>query len=119
MNPETTRRYNLCNDNFEMEIEVDHALMTDEKLHEINNFWSGERYRISSAGSVLNAVLQLVFNQSADFVFRCLANEPKDLICEFNHKEGFPPMDGSYGILIVQCDREVVWDTPFISEVEK
>ena len=31
--------------------------MTEEKLHQINNFWSDSEYRLNKHGSVLNAVL--------------------------------------------------------------
>ena len=40
-----------------IEIEIDHDLMTEEKLHQINNFWSDSEYRLNKHGSVLNAVL--------------------------------------------------------------
>lgn len=40
-----------------IEIEIDHDVMTEEKLHQINNFWSDSEYRLNKHGSVLNAVL--------------------------------------------------------------
>ncbi|CTT58870.1 putative single-stranded DNA binding protein of prophage [Escherichia coli] len=40
-----------------IEIEIDHDFMTEEKLHQINNFWSDSEYRLNKHGSVLNAVL--------------------------------------------------------------
>jgi hypothetical protein len=32
----------------ELTAEIDHDVMTDEKLHEINNFWSNADYRLSA-----------------------------------------------------------------------
>lgn len=40
-----------------IEIEIDHDVMTEEKLYQINNFWSDSEYRLNKHGSVLNAVL--------------------------------------------------------------
>lgn len=44
----------------ELTVEIDHDVMTDEKLHEINNFWSNADYRLERQGSVLNAVLVML-----------------------------------------------------------
>ncbi|EFC0095550.1 DUF2528 family protein [Escherichia coli] len=30
-----------------IEIEIDHDVMTEEKLHQINNFWSDSEYRLN------------------------------------------------------------------------
>ncbi len=37
-----------------IEIEIDHDVMTEEKLHQINNFWSDSEYRLNKHGSLLN-----------------------------------------------------------------
>lgn len=33
-----------------IEIEIDHDVMTEEKLHQINNFWSDSEYRLNKHG---------------------------------------------------------------------
>ncbi len=35
-----------------IEIEIDHDVMTEEKLHQINNFWSDSEYRLNKHDSV-------------------------------------------------------------------
>ena len=55
-----------------IEIEIDHDVMTEEKLHQINNFWSDSEYRLNKHGSVLNAVLIMLAQCSAYSNFKRL-----------------------------------------------
>lgn len=87
-------------DGYEVTVEIDHDIMTDEQLHEINNFWSGAKGRLYR-DSVLNAVLKM-------FLVRwmqesCEAFDPE---ARFNsgEVEGWPPLDGRYGIKLVNYD---------------
>ncbi|WP_129954211.1 DUF2528 family protein [Escherichia coli] len=73
-----------------IEIEIDHDVMTEEKLHQINNFWSD-----LAISSDLNAY---------------------GVVCEFdwndgNGQEGWPPMDGSEGIRITDIDTSGIFDS--------
>lgn len=129
MSPETTKRYCLTGDNFEMTVEIDHAVMTDEKLHEINRFWTSAEHRLWIADDVvLNAVLELLFCR----VQRLIVEDPFGLnlngvLHAFawkdnqgsrkNGEEGWPEMDGSYGIRIVSVTEIDLDDEPVISEV--
>ncbi len=96
---------------FEVVVEIDSSVMTEEKLHEINNFWSGAEDRLDDAdGIVVNAVLKMlsaeVFRLSIDHM---LVEECFDWKCRYTGKqrngiEGWPEMDGSFGIKIVSYD---------------
>ena len=87
-----------------IEIEIDHDVMTEEKLHQINNFWSDSEYRLNKHGSVLNAVL-IMLAQHALLIAISSDLNAYGVVCEFdwndgNGQEGWPPMDGSEGIRI-------------------
>jgi hypothetical protein len=89
-------------------VEVDHDILTDEKLAEINNFWSGAEYRISKQGSVLNAVLVMLAQHA---LLLQVSNDwnTRGVVSEFsweegNGQEGWPPMDGSEGIKITHSE---------------
>lgn len=129
MNPNTTKRYHLGGENFEISVEIDHAILTEDKLLEINRFWTGAEERIAESDSVLNAVLKMLFNH-----VQFMAAESNfgvsvaSLIRDFawkdrqgnrkNGQEGWPDMDGSYGIRIVDCWSELFLDdNPRITEV--
>lgn len=129
MNPTTTKRYHLGGENFEMSVEIDHAMLTEDKLLEINRFWTGAEDRLAESGSAVNAVLKLLFlnvQQMAgesrfgvsvssviqEFASKDARGNPKD------GQEGWPEMDGSYGIRIVDCWNELFLDDdPRITEV--
>jgi len=100
------KKYKVTYDFFDLEVEIDHEVMTDEKLHEINNFWDDADYRKSKNNSDITAtVLKLL----AAEVFRQSVTSwlPID---EFDWNkgkgiEGWPSMDGSDGIKITHVDQ--------------
>jgi hypothetical protein len=105
------QKYNVSYDGkFDMVVEIDHAVMTDENLHEINRFWGGDKDRLSRAnGDVVQAVLKMLASTAFN-----LTIETWDAIEAFNWangkgQEGWPTMDGSEGIKIVSID-EVCFD---------
>lgn len=122
--------YRLHGDNFDMTVEVDHAVLTEDKLHEINNFWSAADHRLKEHdGSVLDAILEMLFSKvqfmvaeaggllslnSALFKFswRDRRGAYKD------GEEGWPDMDGSYGIRIVEIGELTFDESPLIEEVQ-
>ncbi|WP_068634934.1 DUF2528 family protein [Thauera butanivorans] len=126
----STKRYRLSGDNFDMTVEVDHAVLTEDKLHEINNFWSAADHRLKEHdGSVLDAVLEMLFNH----VQRLIVEDSWGLnlygvLHEFawkddegnrkNGQEGWPDMDGSYGISIVRVSDVDLDENPIIAEVQ-
>ncbi|MFY7435245.1 DUF2528 family protein [Enterobacter cloacae complex sp. CDL008] len=99
----------------EIDIEIDHDVMTDEKLHEINNFWSESGYRLRKHKTVLNAVL-ILLTQHAMLIALGKDLNTYGVVCEFDWKngdgqEGWPPMDGSEGIKITGIDVSGVFDS--------
>lgn len=41
-------------------VEIDHDIVTDDALHELNNFWSNAEWRVEQHDGVLNAVLKML-----------------------------------------------------------
>lgn len=124
----TKKCYRMIGDNFEMTVEIDHAVMTEEKLHEINNFWTSPKSRVADRGTVLHAVLALLFQRVQRvvvenpfglnvhgvlyaFEWKGHCGEPK------NGEEGWPEMDGRHGIRIVSVTDVDLDEEPVISEV--
>ncbi|EPF7465391.1 DUF2528 family protein [Serratia marcescens] len=92
-------------------VEINHDVMTDEKLHEINDFWSNNTYRISKQGSVLNAVLAMLA-QTAFLIQISNDYNTYGVVSAFSWEngegqEGWPPMDGSEGIKIIDCQIDL------------
>ena len=86
---------------------VDHSIMTEEKFHEINSFWSGDDDRLEEEdGNVVYAVLKLL----AKYCFALQVSRGLNqygLVNHFDYEksggvEGWPKMDGSAGILILR-----------------
>ncbi|MBZ8594444.1 DUF2528 family protein, partial [Escherichia coli] len=76
-----------------IEIEIDHDVMTEEKLHQINNFWSDSEYRLNKHGSVLNVLIMLA--QHALLIAISSDLNAYGVVCEFdwndgNGQEGWP-----------------------------
>jgi hypothetical protein len=88
-------------DGYDMTVEVDHSILTDEKAHELNNFWSGAEDRVFEHGSALLAVLTMLCVE-----FMALSVERMDPEAAFNsgEVEGWPPLDGSWGIKLVDYE---------------
>jgi len=94
----------------ELVVEIDHDVMTAQGLREINDFWVDSKHRLEMArGDLLRAVLTLL----GQVVMRIQAHDPmttEGVIEEFNSAkpgggiEGWPRMDGSMGIRIVDVD---------------
>lgn len=101
------KRYQVkWNDLARIIIDVDHDLLTENKLHQINNFWSFAEDRLDELnGHVLNAVLALLAEECFRLSFQgCFI--PSLLIDAFDSGvEGWPRMDGSEGLKIISCDE--------------
>jgi hypothetical protein len=98
-----TKEYTITyNDRHQVVVRIDHDVMTEAKLHEINSFWSDDDWRVRRAGSVLHAVLKML----AAEVLRLSLLPWGDVVDQFNRGvEGWPPMDGSEGIELVRYDE--------------
>lgn len=101
------------NGDFEVKVEVDHAIMTDKILHEINNFWSEAESRLDdNDGDICVSVLKMLASVCMSEI---LQNQytVEGIINQFDWDatfgqrgiEGWPKMDGSAGIKIVDVEE--------------
>lgn len=122
MNPQTTKRYRLAGENFEMTVEIDYAVMTTHR------FWGADLPVAAHDGSVLKAVLKRLFCRVQRVVIEApFGLNVQGVINAFawvdhrgNRKdgeEGWPDMDGQYGIRIVDVSDVTLDEEPSISEV--
>ena len=99
----------------ELTVEVDHEMVTESALAEINEFWSDHEYRAQKHGSLLNAVLIMLAQHAIPMAYEHGYNV-YGVVSMFdwddgNGQEGWPPMDGSYGIKIVAIDTSGLFDS--------
>jgi len=107
------KRYLLEHDGtyFDMTIEIDHDLVTDKELTEINEFWTRSEERLDAAGGdVLKAVLRMLCQCviHLQFEYGYNAQGIRDLFDwdkRHNGQEGWPKMDGSDGFHIVNVSE--------------
>lgn len=97
------KRYTIRYDwTYGMVVEIDHNVCTDTVLHEINNFWSGaEERRDRADDDITKAVLTMLALQAFRDTITDLAPEE---MWRTNAPEGWPNLDGSYGITLVSLD---------------
>ncbi|MFG0647732.1 DUF2528 family protein [Leclercia adecarboxylata] len=99
----------------ELEVEIDHDVVTEEMLHEINNFWSDAEYRLGRQDSILNTVL-IMLAKEALLLALSEGYNTRGVVAAFdwdegNGIEGWPPMDGSQGIKITSVDVSGILDS--------
>lgn len=97
----------------ELTVEIDHDIMTDAGLREINEFWSNHKWREKRHG-LLNAVLIMLAKHVMPSVYE-LGYNTHGAVSLFdwndgNGQEGWPPMDGSHGIKITNIDVDGVFN---------
>lgn len=87
-------------DGYEITVEIDHDVLTEEKLHEINNFWCYAEDRLIR-DDVLTAVLKMFL--VAWMRESCESFDPE---AAFNagQVEGWLPLDGRFGMKLVHYD---------------
>ena len=107
-----TKQYTTCiGDAFYTTVQINHDVLTDEKLHGINSFWMDAEYRLSKHnGDVSLAVVERL----AQRIF-CIEASGYDAADEFNqHRvEGWPKLDGSEGLRLLICGDFDVSDFDF------
>lgn len=114
----TIKRYKITwiahVDNPTLTVEIDPAICTDKLLHEINNFFinAEDRY-LDSDCDITATVLKMLTAQC--FYQQSGPNgnwNAHGLIEQFENGniEGWPPMDGSAGIKIIDCDMLYIND---------
>ncbi|CNI46382.1 DUF2528 family protein [Yersinia pekkanenii] len=95
----------------EIDVEIDHDVMTDENLHGINNFFYGAEERLRDSGLVLHAVLKMLAETCLRLQVEYSYNT-HGMISLFDWDdatlnggiEGWPCMNGSEGIRLVGVD---------------
>ncbi len=99
----------------ELTVEIDHDIVTEQALTEINEFWSGHEYRVMKHGSVLNAVLVMLAQHAIPLVYEHSYNTYGAVSLfdwdEGNGQEGWPPMDGTNGFKIVGVETDGLFDS--------
>lgn len=111
------KRYTVSyDDRFDMVVEIDHDILTDAKLHEINDFWSDAEDRVrDERGNITKVVLKLLAARA--FVLTLTSFDAIKAFSGKNGQEGWPAMDGSEGIKIVRID-EVVFEASDLDVTE-
>lgn len=97
------KRYTLTYaSQFDVVVEIDDTICTDELLHEINNFWSSADDRLDDAdGDITKAVLKML----ALFCLRLSSDKfVESYLTKEHNEEGWPVLDGSYGIKLISVD---------------
>ncbi|MFP9470297.1 DUF2528 family protein [Pectobacterium brasiliense] len=99
-------------------IAINHDIVTDELLNQINSFWLDGAERLEDEdGDVLAAVLKMLGRRCWTLMIQH-GYDVNQLICHFNDgEEGWPKMNGSSGFQIIDCD-ELEFDTVDISVSE-
>ena len=105
------KRYKLDYDwKAEMVVEIDHSLITEEDLHNINKFWSNADGRLmEEEGNILNVVLKMLFQHLLMLQIET-GWATHGLIDRFDWdkghgQEGWTKMDGSTGIQLIDIDE--------------
>lgn len=100
-----TLTYDTFHDSFEAEIEIDHDVLTAEKLHDLNNFWGGAEYRARHGyDELLKTLLKMLM---CELMYQSATK--LDVAGAFKEGvESWPTLDGSedsYGIRLIRCDE--------------
>ena len=100
----TIKTYTLdYDDKAEVIVEVDHDILNDELLHQINNFWSDAKFRlIDCNGNILKVVLRLLATAA---LREEIMNWSAVTSFQQGTMEGWPKLDGSYGIKLVKVEE--------------
>lgn len=112
------KRYTITYDGYyDLIVTIDHSIMTAEKLHEMNNFWSGAEERLDRAdGDVTKAVLTMLAMRA--FTMTITDLDPEGMFRR-GEVEGWYPMDGSHGWWLNSLDYvELDEDEISIKETE-
>lgn len=94
--------YNYTHD---MKFEVDHSIATEDFFHELNDFWSESEDRVDEDGSAFSGVMKLL----AAVIFQLTVEYPNKNTNGIKQlfkygKEGWPQLDGSWGIELLETD---------------
>ena len=109
----TIKLYTIQWHDWDVVVEIDHDILTGDKMHQINNFWTGADDRLADANDNITAAVL------ANLAARCFT-----LMIEYRYtvggiiglfswtdhynggpQEGWPNMDGSDGIRLISVDE--------------
>lgn len=95
-------------------VEIDPEIMGTKELQEINNFWTGANERLLDSGSIIDAVLSMLVCEALKIQSSHNCNL-FGVVSAFDWSkgkgvEGWPKMDGSDGIKIIDIDPFYFWD---------
>lgn len=100
----TIKRYKITQvwGDIEVTVEVDHSILTPELATEINSFWSGAKYRISSSGGdVVMAVVKRISAQLMRALLELDSIPHAQNVLDTS--EGYPP-NGAHGVKLIDFD---------------
>lgn len=101
------KRYKLDYDwKADIVIEIDHDIATESIFHELNDFWGDSEDRVDDEGSAFEGVMKMLGGVILALTVEYNYNT-RGIVSLFSGKhgqEGWPPMDGEYGIKIVSVD---------------
>ena len=118
----TIKRYKLLgHGDFEVVVEIDHAVLTEEKLAEANSGFSCDTSR--KHYGELRTFLNFLFRNLWFAQVESGGYTVEGLIDQFNWDrqgggvEGCPKLDGSYGIRLIECAEVYPEDLALVDEV--
>ena len=89
---------------FSIEVEIDHSEKVDEYIKQMVQFWTDWEYNLEQEeGDYTKSFLKQLFDE----IFGIQANRnhsTNGIISEFKNKEGYCPLEGSYGIKLIHVD---------------
>ncbi len=89
---------------FTLVVDINDEKCTEKLLHEINGFWGGDDDRLFEADDdVLTAVLRMLVVMVAQESIEYYWGVETQL--KTKPLEGWPPLDGSYGITLISASR--------------
>ncbi|HVW97530.1 MAG TPA: DUF2528 family protein [Mucilaginibacter sp.] len=89
---------------WECRVEIDHEEKTLEAIRLMVEFWTGYEYRLSANnGDYVKTFLQQLARE-INYIQAEHNYNLKGVTDEFKNREGWCPMDGSYGIVILDTD---------------
>lgn len=99
------KRYKLeYSSAFKVVVDIDDEKCNEAFLHQINGFWGGDDDRLFDADDdVLTAVLRMLVVMAAQESIEYWLSVETQL--RTKPLEGWPPLDGSYGITLISASR--------------
>lgn len=99
-----------------VEIDTGNVAAT-EAMKETVEFWSDWQYRLNENGGDYVRTFLKMLGQKLVLMQLGFGYNLSGIIKEMAKEEGWPPLDGTYGITLVRCDdAEISEDDIFISE---